>query len=66
MSALAAGSFIQRYQVEKVLGSGAFGIVYLASHKALGYQFHPESILTTQGKPLLAQSLAYLTQTEAA
>lgn len=37
-----------------------------AEHKALGYQFHPESILTTQGKPLLAQSLAYLTQTEAA
>jgi anthranilate synthase component 2 len=34
-------------------------------HKALGYQFHPESILTTQGKPLLAQSLAYLTQAEA-
>ncbi len=36
-----------------------------AEHKALGYQFHPESILTTQGKPLLAQSLAYLTQAEA-
>lgn len=31
-----------------------------AEHKALGFQFHPESILTTLGKPLLAQSLAYL------
>lgn len=31
--------------------------------RALGFQFHPESILTTLGKPLLAQSLAYLTQT---
>ncbi|RVU41243.1 aminodeoxychorismate/anthranilate synthase component II [Rheinheimera riviphila] len=30
--------------------------------RALGFQFHPESILTTLGKPLLAQSLAYLTQ----
>ena len=30
-------------------------------HRVLGYQFHPESILTTLGKPLLAQSLAYLT-----
>jgi anthranilate synthase component II len=29
-------------------------------HKALGYQFHPESILTTLGKPLLKQSLEYL------
>lgn len=27
---------------------------------ALGFQFHPESILTPLGKPLLAQSLAYL------
>lgn len=33
--------------------------------RALGFQFHPESILTTLGKPLLAQSLAYLTQTMA-
>ena len=33
--------------------------------RALGYQFHPESILTTLGKPLLAQSLAYLSQTSA-
>ncbi len=30
--------------------------------RALGFQFHPESILTTLGKPLLAQSLVYLTQ----
>ena len=30
--------------------------------RALGFQFHPESILTTLGKPLLAQSLAYLSQ----
>jgi anthranilate synthase component 2 len=32
-----------------------------AEHRVLGFQFHPESILTTLGKPLLAQSLAYLT-----
>lgn len=32
------------------------------AHKALGYQFHPESILTTLGKPLLKQSLDYLMQ----
>jgi anthranilate synthase component 2 len=31
------------------------------AHRVLGFQFHPESILTTLGKPLLAQSLAYLT-----
>lgn len=31
------------------------------THRALGFQFHPESILTTHGKPLLAQALAYLT-----
>lgn len=35
-------------------------------HKALGYQFHPESILTTLGKPLLKQSLDYLMQSEGA
>lgn len=29
--------------------------------RVLGFQFHPESILTTLGKPLLAQSLSYLT-----
>jgi anthranilate synthase component 2 len=35
-------------------------------HKALGYQFHPESILTTLGKPLLKQSLDYLMTSSAA
>jgi anthranilate synthase component 2 len=35
-------------------------------HKALGYQFHPESILTTLGKPLLKQSLDYLMQNQGA
>ncbi|GGW73391.1 serine/threonine-protein kinase [Alishewanella tabrizica] len=38
MSALAAGCSIHRYLIEQVLGSGAFGIVYLAQHKSLGYQ----------------------------
>lgn len=28
--------------------------------RMLGFQFHPESILTTLGKPLLKQSIAYL------
>lgn len=31
-----------------------------SQHKVLGYQFHPESILTTFGKPLLAQSINWL------
>ena len=30
--------------------------------KMLGFQFHPESILTTLGKPLLKQSVEYLLQ----
>lgn len=33
-----------------------------AEHKAIGFQFHPESILTTLGSRLLIQTLAYLTQ----
>ena len=33
-------------------------------HKILGYQFHPESILTPQGSQLLRQSLAFLTGEE--
>ncbi|MDX1391216.1 MAG: hypothetical protein R3241_02455 [Rheinheimera sp.] len=28
--------------------------------RMLGFQFHPESILTTLGKPLLKQSIDYL------
>jgi anthranilate synthase component 2 len=32
--------------------------------RMLGFQFHPESILTTLGKPLLKQSIAYLLRSE--
>mgnify|MGYP000020273751 CR=1 FL=1 len=32
------------------------------SNKVLGFQFHPESILTTQGSALLKASLDYLTE----
>ncbi len=32
--------------------------------KAVGFQFHPESILTTLGSTLLTQTLTYLTQSE--
>ena len=38
MSALQPGSKIHRYIVQKVLGSGGFGVVYQAQHKTLGYQ----------------------------
>ncbi len=34
-------------------------------HQAMGFQFHPESILTTLGSQLLTQTLAYLTQDNA-
>lgn len=34
-------------------------------HRAIGFQFHPESILTTLGSQLLTQTLSYLTQGEA-
>jgi anthranilate synthase component II len=35
--------------------------IYHQQHKVLGYQFHPESILTPNGALLLQQSIAYLT-----
>ncbi|WP_088328970.1 aminodeoxychorismate/anthranilate synthase component II [Lacimicrobium sp. SS2-24] len=34
--------------------------LYHPEHKMLGFQFHPESILTALGSQLLAQSLTYL------
>ncbi len=34
------------------------------SYKAVGFQFHPESILTTRGSQLLTQTLNYLTDKE--
>ncbi|GAC14692.1 aminodeoxychorismate/anthranilate synthase component II [Aliiglaciecola lipolytica] len=36
--------------------------VYHPAHKMLGFQFHPESILTSHGSQLLEQSIRYLTQ----
>ena len=38
MSELQPGHSIHRYEILKVLGSGAFGVVYLVQHKSLGYQ----------------------------
>lgn len=35
--------------------------VYVPTDKMLGFQFHPESILTAHGSQLLMQSIAYLT-----
>lgn len=35
--------------------------VWHSQHKMLGMQFHPESILTSQGSKLLKQSILYLT-----
>ncbi|WP_188152157.1 aminodeoxychorismate/anthranilate synthase component II [Teredinibacter waterburyi] len=34
--------------------------VYQPEHRMLGFQFHPESILTTQGSRLLKQSITFL------
>ncbi|GGF82313.1 aminodeoxychorismate/anthranilate synthase component II [Alteromonas lipolytica] len=36
--------------------------VYQAEDKMLGFQFHPESILTAEGSRLLLQSIHYLTK----
>jgi anthranilate synthase component 2 len=36
--------------------------VFNKTDKMLGFQFHPESILTAQGSVLLKQSIDYLTQ----
>jgi len=36
--------------------------IYHHEDSALGYQFHPESILTPNGAMLLQQSVAYLTR----
>jgi anthranilate synthase component 2 len=36
--------------------------IYHAQNKAIGFQFHPESILTPNGAQLLKQSIEFLTQ----
>jgi anthranilate synthase component 2 len=46
-------------------GSEAVMAVYSEHDRMLGFQFHPESILTAQGSQLLKQSIDYLTQQEA-
>lgn len=43
-------------------GSEVVMAVYNESDRMLGFQFHPESILTAQGSLLLKQSIDYLTQ----
>ncbi|WP_411358622.1 aminodeoxychorismate/anthranilate synthase component II [Pseudidiomarina salilacus] len=37
---------------------------YFAPYHAIGFQFHPESILTGRGSQLLAQTVSYLVATE--
>ncbi|WP_198678775.1 aminodeoxychorismate/anthranilate synthase component II [Pseudidiomarina insulisalsae] len=37
---------------------------YFAGHQAIGFQFHPESILTGRGTQLLAQTVQFLFTTE--
>ena len=32
--------------------------------RVMGFQFHPESIMTTEGAQLLTQSLAFITATD--
>jgi anthranilate synthase component 2 len=36
--------------------------VYNGQDRILGFQFHPESILTSHGSQLLSQSIDYLSQ----
>lgn len=59
--ALAAGSQLQSYIILKVIGSGAFGITYLAEHIHLGSQhvikeYFPDSGVRLQGMSVSAKS----------
>ena len=40
--------------------------VYHATDRMLGFQFHPESILTAQGSSLLRESIRFLTKQDTA
>lgn len=56
--ALKPGQKIQRYVIDKELGSGGFGIVYSAYHQWLGYEvvikeFFPAGLVIRKGEQLL-------------
>ena len=43
-----------------------YGVSARRADRVLGFQFHPESIMTPEGARLLTQSLQFITSKEAA